>query len=112
MIRGDICWHTFKYPDKRRPILILTRDVLIPELNDITAAPITTTVRDESTQVLLDESDGMFEMCPVNLVNIQTISKEKISDISHIFRMKECRKFLRRSSSRSDLINKVCAFDN
>ncbi|MCY7345468.1 MAG: type II toxin-antitoxin system PemK/MazF family toxin [Pyrinomonadaceae bacterium] len=78
MIRGDVCYHTFKFPDKRRPVLILTRDILIPELNVVTIAPLTTTIRDESTQVLLDESDGVFEVCAVNLTNIQTVPKEKI----------------------------------
>ena len=27
--RGDICWYTFKAPDKRRPVLIVTRDSAI-----------------------------------------------------------------------------------
>lgn len=85
MIRGDIRWHTFKHPDKRRPVLVLTRDVLIPELNVITVAPLTTTIRDESTQVLLDESDGMFEVCSVNLTNIQTVPKDKIGGyVTHL----------------------------
>ena len=85
MIRGDICYHTFKFPDKRRPVLILTRDILIPELNVVTIAPLTTTIRDESTQVLLDESDGVFEVCAVNLTNIQTVPKEKIGGcITHL----------------------------
>ena len=85
MIRGDICYHTFKFPDKRRPVLILTRDILIPELNVVTIAPLTTTIRDESTQVLLDESDGVFEVCVVNLTNIQTVPKEKIGGcITHL----------------------------
>ncbi len=85
MIRGDVCYHAFKFPDKRRPVLILTRDVLITELNVVTIAPITTTIRDKSTQVLFDESDGMLEVCAVNLTNIQTIPKEKISDcITHL----------------------------
>ena len=85
MIRGDVCYHTFKFPDKRRPVLILTRDILIPELNVATIAPLTTTIRDESTQVLLDESDGVFEVCAVNLTNIQTVPKEKVGGcITHL----------------------------
>ena len=85
MIRGDVCYHTFKFPDKRRPVLILTRDILIPELNALTIAPLTTTVRDESTQVLVDESDGVPEVCAVNLTNIQTVPKDKIGGcITHL----------------------------
>lgn len=59
MIRGDICYHTFKEPDKRRPVLILTRTSGISFLNEITIAPITTTVRKNDSSVWLDESDGM-----------------------------------------------------
>ncbi len=85
MMRGDVCYHTFKFPDKRRPVLILTRDVLIPELNAVTIAPLTTTMRDRETQVILDEQDGMPETCAVNLTNIQTIPKDKVGGyITHL----------------------------
>jgi len=78
MIRGEIRYHAFKFPDKRRPVLILTRDVLIPELNVATVAPITNTMRDHETQVILDTQDGMDETCAINLTNIQTVSKDRI----------------------------------
>ena len=32
MIRGEIRWCIFKEPDKRRPVLILTNNELIPQL--------------------------------------------------------------------------------
>ena len=73
------------FPIERRPVLILTRDILIPELNVVTIAPITTTIRDHSTQVMLDEQDGMFKVCAVNLTNIQTVPKDKIDGfITHL----------------------------
>ena len=85
MIQGDICLYTFKAPDKRRPALILTRTSLIPKLNAITIAPITTTFRDADTHIALDENDGMREECVVNLASIQTVSKEKIgSTMTHL----------------------------
>ena len=85
MMRGDIRYHTFKFPDKYRPVSILTRDVLIPELNVVTIAPITSTMRDRETQVILDEQDGMSETCALNLTNIQTIPKDKVSGyITHL----------------------------
>jgi len=85
MMRGDVRYHTFRFPDKRRPVLILTRDVLIPELNAVTIAPLTTTMRDRETQVILNEQDGMPETCAVNLTNIQTIPKDKVgSYITHL----------------------------
>jgi len=85
MIRGDICYHTFKAPDKRRPVLVLTRTNAISFLNEITIAPITTTVRDNDSSVWLDESYGMREPCAINLDYIQTVQKQKIGKtISHL----------------------------
>jgi mRNA interferase MazF len=81
MIQGDICYHTFKTPDKRRPVLILTRNHAIPHLTWITIAPITTTTRDLPTEVWLDETDGMSEVCAVNLDNLQTVQVEKLGKV-------------------------------
>ena len=78
MKRGDIRWYTFKQPDKRRPVLILTRNSAIEFLGEITIAPITTTIRNIPTEVVLTEEDGMFRMCCVNCDHIQTVSKGKI----------------------------------
>ncbi len=43
MNQGDVYWYTFRAPDKRRPVLILTRNSAIPFLTGITVAPLTTT---------------------------------------------------------------------
>ncbi len=74
MIRGDVYSYKFKEPNKRRPVLILTRPNLIPALNAITVAEITTTIRGNDSEVLLNEADGMRETCVVNLLNIQPVS--------------------------------------
>jgi mRNA interferase MazF len=78
MIRGEIRWCVFKEPDKRRPVLILTNNELIPKLTQITVAQITTTLRGNDAEVWLDESDGMIEECAINLTNLKTVPKEKI----------------------------------
>ena len=81
MIQGDVCYHTFKSPDKRRPVLILTRNSAIPKLTWVTIAPMTTSIRNLLTEVWLDENDGMSEACAVNLDNIQTVQKDKLGKI-------------------------------
>jgi len=94
MIRGDVYSYKFKEPNKRRPVLILTRPNLIPALNAITVAEITTTIRGNDSEILLNEADGMRETCVVNLLNIQTVPKNKISGyITHLSaeRMREVR---------------------
>jgi mRNA interferase MazF len=80
MKQGDVCWLTFRPPDKRRPVLILTRSAIIPLLANVTVAPITTGVRNIPTEVFLSPEDGLFEDCAVNLDNIQTVSKAHLDE--------------------------------
>lgn len=89
MIRGDVGYHIFKEPDKRRPVLFLTRTNAISFLNEITIAPITTTVRDNTSSVWLNESDGMREVCAINLDHLQTVPKQKLGKSSRIFPTKK-----------------------
>ncbi len=85
MKRGDVCWYTFQQPDKRRPVLILTRDSAIAVLNSITVAPITSTIRTIPTEVVLTESDGLPDTCAANFDNIQTVPRANIgAPIAHL----------------------------
>jgi mRNA interferase MazF len=93
--QGDVYWYTFKEPDKRRPVLILTRSSAIPFLTSVTIAPITSTIRSIPTEVVVTRADGLFTDCAVNLDNIQTVRKAKIGGvIGHLSmkRMREVRK--------------------
>jgi len=78
MKRGEIRWYKFQPPDKNRPVLILTRDTVIEYLGEVTIAPITGTVRDIPSEVILTKSDGMPKECAVNCDHLQTVSKAKI----------------------------------
>lgn len=82
MKRGDIRWYTFRPPDKRRPVLILTRNSAIPALTGLTIAPLTTTIRDIPTEVVLTpERDGVLSVSAVNLDNVQTVPKDGIGGL-------------------------------
>lgn len=81
MHRGGIYWYTFKAPDKRRPVLILTRDSIIPFLNELTIAPITTTLRDIPSEVALSVADGVPGDCAVNCDHLQTVPKARIGKL-------------------------------
>jgi mRNA interferase MazF len=82
MNRGEIRWFNFRPPDKRRPVLILTRDSAMTVLTGITVAPLTTTIRDIPTEVMLyPDEDGVLETCAVNLDNLQTVPKAKIGSL-------------------------------
>ena len=81
MKRGEIRWYKFKAPDKRRPVLILTRDSVLEYLGEVTVAPITSTVRDVPSEIFLSKHDGMNKDYAVNFDHIQTVSKGKIGSL-------------------------------
>jgi mRNA interferase MazF len=59
--------------DKARPVLILTRELVRPHLTTVTIAPITTTIRGLSTEVLLDAANGLAGPSVVSCDNVTTI---------------------------------------
>ncbi len=81
MRRGEIRWYVFARPDKKRPVLILTRDSALEFLGEVTVAPITSTIRDIPSEVLLTKADSMPRDCAVNLDHVQTVSKNKIGSL-------------------------------
>jgi mRNA interferase MazF len=46
MNRGEVRWYKFNKPDKKRPVVILTRNSAIEYLGEVTIAPITSIIRD------------------------------------------------------------------
>lgn len=59
MRRGEVRWYSFRVPDKRRPVLILTRNSAIHFLTGVTIAPITSTIRDIPSEVLLTPDSAL-----------------------------------------------------
>ena len=90
--RGAVHLCRFEKPDKQRPVLVLTRDVALGHLSTVTVAPITFTIRDVPSEVLLDVEDGMKGRCAVNLHNAVTISQDRlgkrVANLSNV-RMKQ-----------------------
>jgi len=78
MQRGEVRWYKFQQPDKKRPVLILTRDSVLGYLGEVTIVPITSTIRDIPSEVVLTRYDGMGKDCAINCDHIQTVSKGKI----------------------------------
>jgi mRNA interferase MazF len=99
MNRGEIRWYRFASPDKKRPVLILTRDAVLEYLGEVTIAPITTTIRDIPSEVLLDDADGMLRSSAINLDHLQTVPKEKIGGL-----------ITRLTSGRMDEVRKALLF--
>ena len=81
MKRGDVRWYKFKSPDKKRPVVILTRSNMLDYLGEVTVAPITSTIRDIPSEIFLSHEDGMRNDCAINCDHIQTVSKAKIGSL-------------------------------
>ena len=81
MKHGEIRWYKFVKPDKKRPVLILTRDSVLDYLGEITVAPITSIVRNIPSEVFISKADGMPLDCAVNCDHLQTVSKGKIGSL-------------------------------
>jgi mRNA interferase MazF len=81
MKRGEVRWYRFAKPDKRRPVVILTRDSALEFLGEVTVAPVTSTIREIPSEVLLTEADDMARACAVNLDHIQTVAKARIGSL-------------------------------
>ena len=76
--RGDVRLYAFAPPDKKRPVLVLTRNSAIQYLSTVTVAPVTSTIRGVPSEIVLDESDGMKSACVANLHNVITIPQNRL----------------------------------
>lgn len=81
MRRGEIHWYRFQSPDKRRPVVVLTRDSALDYLNEVTIAPITTKIRDIPSEVVIGPDDGVQRECAINFDHIQTVAKNRLGGI-------------------------------
>lgn len=59
--------------DKSRPVLVLTREIARPHMNTVTVAPITTTIRGLSSEVLVGPGNGLNEQCVVACDHVTTV---------------------------------------
>lgn len=81
MEQGEVRWYKFQAPDKKRPVVILTRNSILEYLGEVTVAPVTSTIREIPSEVFLAKQDGMSKDCVINCDHIQTVSKTKIGPL-------------------------------
>jgi len=76
--RGEIWLLDLTRPDKRRPVLVLSRPSLIPLLHTVTVAAITSTLRGSPTEVELGVAEGLKQTSCVNLCNLFTVHQKEL----------------------------------
>lgn len=80
MRRGEVWWARLPQPIGRRPVLLLSRDAAYSVRTSVTVAIITRTIRNIPVEVLLGQEDGMPTDCVVNLDDILTLPKSRLTE--------------------------------
>lgn len=77
--RGEIWLYTFKSPDKRRPVVILTRQSVLPLLQTAVVAPVTSNIRGLPSEVPVGVDEGLKHDSVVNLDWVQTVEQRLLT---------------------------------
>jgi len=76
--RGEIWLYEFRPPDKRRPVVVITRQEVIGLLHTVMVAPVTSTIRGAPSEVSVGEKEGLKQASAVNLDHIQTVEQARL----------------------------------
>ena len=76
--RGDIWMYTCSTPDRRRPVLVLTRQGVIELLHTVMVAPIASTIRGAPSEVIVGIDEGLKRDSAVNLDHVQTVERSRL----------------------------------
>ena len=73
--RGEIGLFSFPKRDKKRPVLVLTREDMIGHLHTVTVAPITSTIRGVPSEVVVGTESGLKQPSAINLHHVATVPR-------------------------------------
>jgi mRNA interferase MazF len=76
--RGQIWLLDRQRPDKRRPVLVLSRPALISLLQTATVAAITSSLRGALTEVQVGIDEGLKQTSCINLCNLFTVHQQDL----------------------------------
>ena len=77
--RGEVWWGEIEDVG-RRPFLVMTRSAAIPVLHSVVAAPVTRTIRNIPTELVLGPDDGMPADCAASFDNLRVVPKAFLVD--------------------------------
>ncbi len=80
MRRGEVWWAELPPPVGRRPVVLLSRDAAYRVRTSVTVAMVTRTIRVIPVEVPLGPEDGLSQQCVVNLDEILTIPKARLTE--------------------------------
>ena len=75
--RSEIWQFEFARSNKRRPVLILTRQDILGHLHSVTRSPITT-IRGIPSEAMVGPESGLKTTSAINLDNVATVPKNEL----------------------------------
>jgi mRNA interferase MazF len=78
MNRGEVWMYAFKRPDKKRPVVVLTRQEVIGLLHTVMVAPVTSAIRGAPSEVRVGIEEGLQKESAVNLDHVQTVDQKSL----------------------------------
>lgn len=66
--------------DMRRPVLVLTREIMVGRVSTVTVAPITSTVHEIATEVVLGTANGLDQKCAAKCDQITSIPTDRLHE--------------------------------
>jgi mRNA interferase MazF len=76
--RGEVWTYEFRKPDKRRPVVVLSRPEAIEVLHTVMVAPVTSTIRGIPSEVVIGTAEGLKRDSAVNLDHVQTVEQARL----------------------------------
>lgn len=77
--RGEVWTYAFGAPDKRRPVLVLTRQEVIGLLHTVMVVPITSRIRGAPSEVVVGVAEGLKHESAANLDHVQTVEQDRLT---------------------------------
>jgi mRNA interferase MazF len=71
--------YEFRAPDKRRPVLVLSRQEVIPLLHTVMVAPITSSIRGAPGEVVIGATEGLKRNSAITLDHVQTVERSRLN---------------------------------
>ena len=76
--RGEIWRYRFATPDKKRPVVVLSRQEVIGLLHTVMVAPVTSTIHGAPSEVIVGVGEGLKHESAVNLDHVQTVEQSRL----------------------------------
>ena len=76
--RGEVWLYEFRRPDKRRPVVILSRPEVIDLIDTVMVAPVRSSIIGAPSEVVVGLAEGLKHDSAVTLDHVQTVEKRRL----------------------------------